>query len=82
MDIYYKDLLKPIGNWRVDFLVEEKVLVETKALILLDDIHLAQAINYLGAFKLEVGFLLNIGSNKLQFRRVMKSEEQIKKKLR
>ena len=81
MDIYYKDLLKPIGNRRVDFLVEEKVLVETKALILLDDIHLAQAINYLEAFKLEVGLLINFGSKKLQFRRVMKSEEQLKKRL-
>lgn len=82
MDIYYKDLPKPIGNRRVDFLVEEKVLVETKAIILLDDIHLAQAINYLEAFKLQVGLLINFGSKKLQFRRVMKSEEQLKRKLR
>ena len=82
MDIYYNDLLKPIGNRRVDFLVEEKVLAETKALILLDDIHLAQSINYLEAFKLEVGLLINFGSKKLQFRIVMKSYEQLKKRLR
>ncbi|HMS35167.1 MAG TPA: GxxExxY protein [Ignavibacteria bacterium] len=82
MDIYYKDLTKPIGNRKVDFLVEEKVLVKTKAIILLDDIHLAQAINYLEAFKLRVGLLINFGSKKLQFRRVMKSEEQLKRKLR
>ena len=79
MPIFYKE--EQIGKRRVDFLVEEKVLVETKALILLDDIHLAQAINYLEAFKLEVGLLINFGSKKLQFRRVMKSEEQLKKRL-
>lgn len=81
MDIYYKDLPKPIGNRRVDFLIDEKVLVETKAIILLDDIHLAQAINYLEAFKLEVGLLINFGSKELQFRRLMKNEAQLKKRL-
>ena len=79
MDIYYKDLQKPIGNRRVDFLIEDKVLVEIKAVILLDDIHLAQAINYLEAFKLEVGLLINFGSKKLQFRRLMKNEEQLRR---
>lgn len=64
MDINYKDLEKPIGKRRVDFFVEGKVLVELKAVILLDDIHLAQALNYLEAFKLEVGLLINFGTVK------------------
>jgi GxxExxY protein len=76
-DIYYKDLEKPIGNRRIDFIIEEKVLVETKAIILLEDVHLAQAINYLEAFKFEVGLLINFGSKKLQFWRLMKSPEQL-----
>ncbi|MDQ3020179.1 MAG: GxxExxY protein [Bacteroidota bacterium] len=79
MDIFYKELQKPIGTRRVDFLVEEKILVELKAIILLEKVNLAQAINYLEAFKLEVGLLINFGSLKLQFRRLMKNEEQLKR---
>ena len=70
MDIFYKGI--KIGNRRVDFFVEEKVMVEIKALIQLEDVHLAQAINYLEAYGLEVGLLLNFGSRSLQFKRVMK----------
>jgi GxxExxY protein len=70
MDIFYKRI--KIGNRRVDFFVEEKVMVEIKALIELQDVHLAQAINYLEAYWLEVGLLLNFGSRSLQFKRVMK----------
>jgi GxxExxY protein len=70
MDIYYKGI--KIGNRRVDFFVEEKVMVEIKAVIQLEDVHLAQAINYLEAYGLEVGLLLNFGSRSLQFKRVMK----------
>jgi GxxExxY protein len=70
MDIYYKGI--KIGNRRVDFFVEEKVMVEIKAVVQLEDVHLAQAINYLEAYGLEVGLLLNFGSRSLQFKRVMK----------
>src|SRR5687767_3722267 len=70
MDILYKGI--KIGNRRVDFFVEEKVMVEIKALIELQDVHMAQAINYLEAYGLEVGLLLNFGSRSLQFKRVMK----------
>jgi GxxExxY protein len=79
MDIFYKELSKPVGTRRVDFFVEEKILVETKAVICLDNIHLAQALNYLEAFKMEVGLLINFGSIKLQVRRLMKNEEQLKR---
>src|SRR5688572_31949558 len=46
-DIFYKDLPKPIGRRRADFVVERKVLVELKAVIELQDVHLAQVLNYL-----------------------------------
>lgn len=70
MDIFYKGV--KIGNRRVDFFVEEKVMVEIKAVIQLEDVHLAQAINYLEAYGLEVGLLINFGAKSLQFKRVMK----------
>lgn len=70
MDIFYKGV--KIGNRRVDFFVEEKVMVEIKAVIQLEDVHLAQAINYLEAYGLEIGLLINFGNRSLQFKRVMK----------
>ena len=70
MEIFYKD--QQIGTRRVDFFVEGRVLVELKALVQLEDVHLAQAINYLEAYGLEIGLLLNFGNRSLQFKRVMK----------
>lgn len=70
-DIYYKDLPEPIGRRRADFVVENKVLVELKARIQLEDAHLAQALNYLKAYKLEVGLLINFGSKSLTFKRLV-----------
>lgn len=69
--IYYKDLPKPIGTRRADFVVEGKVLVELKAQIELDDVHLAQALNYLKAYRLDVGLLINFGSKSLTFKRLV-----------
>jgi GxxExxY protein len=59
-----------VGTRRVDFLVEDKILVELKALVALENVHLAQAINYLEAFNLDVGLLINFGSTSLQFKRL------------
>lgn len=70
MQIFYKN--HDIGTRRVDFFVEEKVMVEIKAVINLEDVHLAQAINYLEAYGLDIGLLINFGSKSLQFKRVMK----------
>lgn len=67
--IYYKELPEPIGTRRADFVVEEKVLVELKAVIQLEDVHAAQILNYLKAYKLEVGLLINFGSKSLGFKR-------------
>jgi GxxExxY protein len=68
MPVYYKD--QQIGTRRVDFLVEGIVSVELKAIIKLEDVHLAQAINYLEAYDLEIGLLINFGSKSLEFKRV------------
>ena len=68
MPVFYKQ--KDIGLRRVDFLVEEKICVEIKALTSLENVHLAQAINYLEAFNLEVGLLINFGNTKLEFHRL------------
>jgi GxxExxY protein len=69
--IYYKNLLEPIGTRRADFVVENKILVELKAVIQLEDVHLAQALNYLKVYKLEVGLLINFGSKSLNFKRLV-----------
>ncbi len=77
MPLYYRE--QQIGERRVDFLVENAVLVELKAMTGIENVHLAQAINYLEAYKLEVGILINFGSEKLQFKRLMKNEQQLRK---
>jgi len=68
MQILYKDF--DVGTRRADFVVEDKVMVELKAITKIEDVHFAQAINYLEAYKLEVGLLINFGSKRLQFKRV------------
>lgn len=72
MPIHYDG--EEIGTRRVDFLVEDKVMVEIKAIILLEDVHLAQAINYLEAYQLQIGLLLNFGAKSLEFRRLINSK--------
>ena len=67
--IYYKELPNPIGTRRADFVVEGKVLVEIKAVTELHDVHWAQILNYLKAYKLEVGLLINFGAPGLTFKR-------------
>lgn len=69
MPVFYKG--EQIGTRRADFFVEGQVLVEIKALIQLEEVHLAQAINYLEAYAMQVGLLINFGSRSLEFKRVM-----------
>lgn len=68
MPLFYKGF--DVGQRRVDFLVENEISVEIKALTHLEDIHLAQAINYLEAYNLQTGLLINFGTNSLQFKRL------------
>lgn len=70
MEIFYKG--ENIGLRRVDFFIEGKVMVELKAVVQLENVHLAQAINYLEAYGLDIGLLINFGNTSLQFKRVMK----------
>lgn len=68
MPIFYKEV--QIGTRRVDFLVEGIISVELKAITVLQDVHLAQAINYLEAYNLEIGLLINFGETSLNFKRL------------
>ena len=72
MPVYYKN--QQIGTRRVDFLVEGVVSVELKAIIKLEDVHFAQAINYLEAYDLEVGLLINFGAKSLEVKRLLNSK--------
>jgi GxxExxY protein len=72
MPIYYKG--DQIGSRRVDFLIEGVISVELKALTKLEDVHLAQAINYLEAYSLEIGLLINFGAKSLEFKRLINSK--------
>jgi|AntRauTorcE11897_2_1112592.scaffolds.fasta_scaffold00048_59 GxxExxY protein len=68
MPLYYRDI--KVGARRVDILVEEKVLVELKAVGEINDQHISQVLNYLKAYKLEIALLLNFGENSLTFKRI------------
>ncbi|HNU14415.1 MAG TPA: GxxExxY protein [Chitinophagaceae bacterium] len=68
MPIHYKG--RNIGERRVDFFVEEKIMVKLKAIIQLEKVHLAQAKNYLEAYNVQVGLLINFGNISLEFKRL------------
>lgn len=68
MPLQYKG--HDIGTRRVDFFVEDNIMVEIKAIINLEDVHLAQAMNYVEAYDLEIGLLINFGAKSLQHKRV------------
>lgn len=70
MQIYYEGI--EVGRRRVDFLVEESVIVELKAVISLEDAHLAQGLNYLKAYNIEKGLLINFGARSLEVKRLFK----------
>jgi len=75
MPLFYKGF--DIGERRVDFLVENEISVEIKAIINLEDVHLAQAINYLEAYNLQTGLLINFGAKSLQFKRLFNKKFRI-----
>ena len=68
MPVFYRDI--QVGIRRVDFFVENKIMVELKAVIKLEDVHLAQAMNYTEAYQMEIGLLINFGAKSLEFKRV------------
>jgi len=75
MPVYYKE--EQIGTRRVDFFVEEEIMVELKAIIELSDVHLAQGINYLEAYNMKIGLLINLGSKSLQFKRLLNRKHKL-----
>ncbi|MBS3026561.1 MAG: GxxExxY protein [Dolichospermum sp. DET50] len=74
MPIFYKK--EQIGTRRVDFLVESIISVELKAITKLEDVHFAQAINYLETYNLEIGLLINFGETSLNFKRLTHKKYQ------
>ena len=68
MDIFYEEI--KIGRRRVDFFVEDRIMLELKAVVKLDDMHLAQAMNYCQVYNLPIGLLINFGSKSLGYKRV------------
>lgn len=68
MDIYYEGI--KLGTRRVDFFVEELIMLELKALVRMEDVHLAQAMNYCQVYNLPIGLLINFGAKSLEFKRV------------
>jgi GxxExxY protein len=68
MSIYYDGI--EIGTRRVDFFVEDCIMLELKALMKLEEVHLAQAMNYCQAYKLPLGLLINFGGKSLEYKRV------------
>ena len=68
MTIYYEG--ENIGTRRVDFFAEENIMIELKAIIKLEEVHLAQAMNYCQAYNLPIGLLINFGAKSLEFKRV------------
>lgn len=76
MPLFYKGV--EVGSRRVDFLIADAVLVELKALHELTPTHYAQIINYLEAYQLEVGLLINFGERSLRFKRFIKSQQRNK----
>jgi len=71
LEIFYRNFKDPVGKRRVDFVIEKKVLIELKATSSLDDIHFSQLLNYLKAFKLKVGILVNFGERSLIYKRLV-----------
>ncbi|MCW3075048.1 MAG: GxxExxY protein [Flaviaesturariibacter sp.] len=75
MPIFYDD--KIVGRRRADFIVDEKVVIEIKAITNLENEHIAQALNYLETSGLEICLLINFGSKSLQFKRLINENKSL-----
>lgn len=71
--IFYEGI--DVGTRRADFKVENQVIAEIKALINLEDVHLAQAKNYVVAYDFPIGLLINFGANSLQFKKIFNPKQ-------
>ena len=77
VQIYYDK--EEIGSRRADFIVGQHVMLELKAVSKMDEVHFAQALNYLEAFRLDTGLLINFGAISLEFKRLISKKALIKK---
>lgn len=71
--IYYEGI--EVGTRRADFIVADRVVVELKAITALQDIHLAQAKNYVVAYGLDIGLLINFGATSLEWKRIFNDKQ-------
>lgn len=78
-NIYYKQQI--IGVRRMDFLIEDRLMIEIKAVSELEDWHLAQALNYLEAYNMDLGLLINFGANTIEVKRLMRRYKDYKREL-
>lgn len=79
MPIFYDDV--QVGTRRADFIVEDQVVVELKAIIKLEDVHLAQGLNYLQAYKIDKGLLINFGAKSLEVKRLFRKSNSANPKI-
>jgi len=75
MSIFYEGV--HVGTRRADYVVENEVSVELKAIIQLEDVHLALGLNYLQAYKKDKGLLINFGSGSLEVKRLFPKQNPI-----
>lgn len=77
MPVFFKKV--HVGTRRVDFLIEKYLSVELKAIVTLENVHLAQAKNYLEAYNLPTGLLLNFGASSLEIKRIFNQKYAMNK---
>ena len=73
-NIFYEGI--QVGTRRADFVVENQIIVELKAVINLENVHLAQAKNYVIAYNFAIGLLINFGSTSLQYKKIFNPKLQ------
>lgn len=78
--IYYNEV--QVGTRRADFIVESQVVVELKAIIKLEDVHLAQGLNYLQAYKIDKGLLINFVARSLEVKRLFRKQNPVNSKIK
>lgn len=74
--LFYKE--EHVGTRRADFIIEDKLVVELKSVIKLEDVHLSQAKNYLTAYNFDTGLLINFGSASMEYKRIFRSAKSSK----
>ena len=69
LEVYYKDFI--VGKYIADIIVEDKIILEIKAMASIEKHHFAQILNYLKSTKKRLGFILNFGANNMQIKRII-----------